>query len=113
MIDIQDILCILEVAKEKSITKAASNLFLTQSAVSQKISRTEKELGMSLFERTNRRVELTQDGIAFVNQGARLAADWEQFLSDMKKRTLKKARTLSFLRFTGIDCRFYFRISKL
>ena len=31
MIDIQDILCILEVAKEKSITKAASNLFLTQS----------------------------------------------------------------------------------
>ena len=95
MIDIQDILCILEVAKEKSITKAASNLFLTQSAVSQKISRTEKELGMSLFERTNRRVELTQDGIAFVNQGARLVADWEQFLSDMKKRTLKKEHYLT------------------
>ena len=33
MIDIQDILCVLAVAEEKSITKAAANLFLTQSAV--------------------------------------------------------------------------------
>ena len=48
MIDIQDILCVLAVAEEKSITKAAANLFLTQSAVSQKITRVEKELGMKV-----------------------------------------------------------------
>ncbi|NBH62095.1 LysR family transcriptional regulator [Anaerotruncus sp. 80] len=95
MIDIQDILCVLEVAKEKCITNAAANMFLTQSAVSQKIARTEKELGMTLFERTNRSVELTEDGMAFAKQGSHLVEEWEQFLAEMKRRTLKKEQFLT------------------
>ncbi|NCF00160.1 LysR family transcriptional regulator [Emergencia sp. 1XD21-10] len=95
MIDIQDILCVLEVAKEKSITNAAANMFITQSAVSQKIARTEKELGVTLFDRTNRSVELTEDGIAFAKQGSHLVEEWESFLAEMKKRAEKKAQFLT------------------
>ncbi len=95
MVDIQDILCVLEVAKEKSITKAAANLFLTQSAVSQKISRTEKALGLTFFDRTNRSVELTEAGAAFVKHATRMSAEYKLFLSEMKKISSKTEGTLT------------------
>lgn len=94
MIDIQDILCVLEVANEKKITKAAENLFLTQSAVSQRIARTEKALGLTLFERTNRSVELTKDGAAFVEHASHLIKEWESFLSKIQQLSSKSAQYL-------------------
>lgn len=94
MIDIQDILCVLEVANEKKITKAAENLFLTQSAVSQKIARTEKTLGLTLFERTNRSVELTKEGAAFVEHASHMVKEWEAFLSRMEELSSKSIHHL-------------------
>ncbi len=84
MIDIQDILCVLAVAEEKSITKAAANLFLTQSAVSQKITRVEKELGMILFIRNNRSVDLTDAGHYFVENADAPITSWKGFLHKME-----------------------------
>lgn len=95
MIDIKDILCALEVAKEKSITKAAANLFLTQSAVSQKISRTEKSLGLTLFERNNRSVSLTEDGAFFVEHALKMMEEWEAFLSKMTQRAEAETKYLT------------------
>lgn len=43
---------IVEVGKVKSVTKAAENLYVTQSAVSQAIKSIEKELGVQLFYRS-------------------------------------------------------------
>ena len=52
----------LAVAKHKSFTLAAEELFLTQSAVSQQIRALEAELGTSLFMRERHAVELTDAG---------------------------------------------------
>lgn len=51
-----------EVASQESLTHAAEQLFISQSAVSQTISQMERELGVRLFLRQPRGVQLTQEG---------------------------------------------------
>ncbi|MEK4248681.1 LysR family transcriptional regulator [Paenibacillus sp. FSL W7-1287] len=51
-----------EVSKQSSISKAAQELFMTQSAVSQSIQKLEKELDLVLFNRTSKGVTLTTEG---------------------------------------------------
>ena len=47
------------VAKHKSFSKAAQELFLSQPAVSQSIRQLEEQLGAQLFFRSTKKVELT------------------------------------------------------
>jgi LysR family transcriptional regulator, glycine cleavage system transcriptional activator len=49
-------------ARHLSFTKAATERFLTQSAVSRQVATLEAELGVPLFRRGHRRLELTDDG---------------------------------------------------
>lgn len=49
-------------ARHLSFTKAAAERFLTQSAVSRQVAALEEELGVALFRRRHRALELTDDG---------------------------------------------------
>ncbi len=51
------------VARRLSFSAAAQELFLTQPAISRQIKALEAELGLSLFSRGTRRVELTREGV--------------------------------------------------
>ena len=51
-------------ARHLSFTKAAAELFLTQSAVSRQIKALEDQLGVQLFERRTRALSLTPEGEA-------------------------------------------------
>ena len=51
-----------EVAKHKSITKAAEAMHLSQPALSKSIRALEEELGMTLIIRTNKTSDLTDAG---------------------------------------------------
>jgi len=66
---------IVAVAQHRSLTKAAEELFLTQSAVSQQIRRLEEELGVSVFSRTSRRVEPTAEGLVILGYAQRVLAE--------------------------------------
>ena len=59
---LQNLRYIVEVANCKSVSKAAQNLFMSQSALSTAIRETEEELGIRIFLRSNRGVVLTPDG---------------------------------------------------
>lgn len=50
------------VSRNKSFTKAAQELYMTQSAVSQSILKLEKELEIQLFYRTSKGIVLTNEG---------------------------------------------------
>jgi DNA-binding transcriptional LysR family regulator len=63
--EIRQLRAAVAVAHRLSFTAAAEALDLAQPALSQQIAALERELGVRLFERTNRRVALTDAGRAF------------------------------------------------
>ena len=62
-VTIRQLRAFLAVAQEESITRAAQRLHLTPSALSMLISTLEGELAVRLFERTTRRIVLTDAGL--------------------------------------------------
>jgi DNA-binding transcriptional LysR family regulator len=61
-----------------SFTKAAEQNFISQSAISQQIQALEKELGVILLERKNRKFTLTAAGEYFYKKSLMLTADFEK-----------------------------------
>lgn len=59
---LQNLRYIVEIANQKSFSKAAAALYMTQSALSASVKDTEEELGIQIFLRTNRGIQLTPDG---------------------------------------------------
>ncbi len=60
------------VAQHKSYTRAAKELFLTQSAVSQQMAALEEELGCDLFEQVGKKTQLTSAGEHFLTYTHRI-----------------------------------------
>lgn len=65
-------------AQAGSFTAAAEQLHLTSSAVSKAVARLEDRLGTRLFERTTRRLALTDAGAAYYRSCVRVLADLEE-----------------------------------
>src|SRR5829696_5428042 len=65
------------VAEELHFRRAAERLYVAQPAVSEQIRKLEAELDVRLFDRTNRRVEITDDGAALLEEGRRVLAQAE------------------------------------
>ena len=61
-LDSRQLRAFVTLARTGSFTRAAKELYLTQSAVSRQIRSLEEELGATLFLRGTRHVELTPDG---------------------------------------------------
>jgi len=64
--DLKQIEIFIKVAKLKSFSKAAEEIFLSQPAVSAQISSLEKELDAQLFNRSSKDIGLTEAGEAFL-----------------------------------------------
>jgi DNA-binding transcriptional LysR family regulator len=69
--DLRQMRYVVEVAREGGISRASLNLHVAQQAVSQQIKAVETALGVQLFERSHRGVELTAAGEAFVQEARR------------------------------------------
>jgi len=73
------------VAGEGSFTRAATLAGLTQSAVTRQIQGMEERLGVRLFERTTRKVRLTEAGQFLERRSVKLLANLDQTLRDLRE----------------------------
>lgn len=64
--DLQQMRYVVAVAETRNFTRAAERCSVVQSSLSHRIAGLERELGVRLFARSSRRVELTSAGEAFV-----------------------------------------------
>ncbi len=62
----------VEVAKTKSISKAAENLYMGQPNLSRAIKELEDSLGITIFSRTSKGISLTTDGQEFLQYANRI-----------------------------------------
>lgn len=67
--------CFLAVARCMSFSRAAEELFVTQTAVTYQISVLEKELSAKLFDRSRQRIALTAAGQVFVEGARRIVGE--------------------------------------
>lgn len=78
----------LAVAREENMTEAANVLHVTQPTLSRQIADLERELGVELFERTNRSCVLTSDGMRLRQRAEEILSLVEQTESEMGDREL-------------------------
>lgn len=84
----------LEIAKEKNISAAAKNLFLSQPSLSQQIINLEKEFNIPLLIRHSKSVSLTDAGEEFVLSAQRIMNEFDQLSELMQKYSLLEKGTL-------------------
>lgn len=98
--DIRQLKCFVAVAEELHFRRAGERLGLSQSALSERVSALEHELGARLFFRTTRQVSLTQAGSEFVQDANRILADIERAVSNVRHTAESDLR---HIRVSGVD----------
>jgi len=78
---------VYEVYKEKSFSKAANNLFISQPSLSSTIKRIENKIGMPIFDRSTTPVGLTECGLKYIKAAESIMAieqDFHNYLDDAR-----------------------------
>jgi DNA-binding transcriptional LysR family regulator len=78
MLDVDALIAFVAVIDAGSFSNAARELGQTPSGVSRTISRLEKRLGMTLIQRTTRRLDLTEEGQWLLGRARRVLAELEE-----------------------------------
>ncbi|WP_068187254.1 LysR family transcriptional regulator [Mycobacterium sp. UM_CSW] len=76
------------VARLKSFTQAADELSITQPALSRTIQQLEDALGVTLLDRSSRRVETTQAGRTFLDHVERVLAELERGFGAVRQQAV-------------------------
>ncbi|EED25986.1 LysR family transcriptional regulator, partial [Vibrio sp. 16] len=73
----------IDVSHTLHIRMSAQNLHLTQAAVSSRIKQLEDELGVLLFDRSNKRLKLTAEGDKLVKHANDMMAMWHKLKQEV------------------------------
>jgi LysR family transcriptional regulator, hydrogen peroxide-inducible genes activator len=93
----------VELGRMKHFTHAAERLGVAQPALSQVIAALERELGVTLFVRSSRKVEPTHAGASFLERAARILSDIDDLNDTMREHaaSIRGRVTLSTMIFFG------------
>ena len=68
---------VLEVARSSSMREASTKLYVSQPALSSSIHELEEEIGILIFERTNKGISLTDEGREFLSYAKKAVGQYE------------------------------------
>ena len=85
---------LVRVAETQSFSEAARQLGVSPSGVSKTISRLEERLGVRLFDRTTRRVAITEEGLRFYERCRQIVADIEEAQTELTEARLEPRGTV-------------------
>jgi LysR family transcriptional activator of glutamate synthase operon len=80
---INQIMLFLAIVKQKKFSRAANNMFISQSSLSKQIKAIETELDATLFSRDNHQVELTEAGKIFLPFAIKFLKDYSNMLYNL------------------------------
>ena len=81
---LQQLKYIIVIAETGSITMAAERLFIAQPSLSKAVAELEKEMGISIFNRSNRGVYLSEEGTKFLSYARQIVEQAELLESEYK-----------------------------
>ncbi len=81
---LQQLKYIIEIAETGSITMAAQRLFIAQPSLSKSVAELEKEMGITIFNRSNRGVYLSEDGTKFLSYARQIVEQTELLENEYK-----------------------------
>lgn len=76
----------LMVVDERNISRAAAKLHVSQPTISRQLSELEAELGVTLFERGQRRIELTVAGEYFAQQARQIVLLADKTVANVQRK---------------------------
>lgn len=103
--DVKQIEYIVKIAETGSITKAAEQLFITQSALNQQLLKLEQSLGVKLFIRHKHDMTPTEAGKVYLQYGRHMLQEKREaytIINDMSQNNVGKLY-FAFARERGID----------
>lgn len=83
-VSLRHLRCFVAVAATGSFTAASSRMFLTQSSLTSTIQHFEEAVGLRLFDRTTRRVLLTEEGARFLPEAEKILKELDAAIGDLK-----------------------------
>lgn len=89
MIEFNQLEHLVSIAKNKTISKAAEELLISQPGLTRSMQRLEDDLGLSLFNRKKNKIELNENG--------KLAVEFAQKLLDGREEMIKELTKMSAL----------------
>lgn len=93
MLSLPKLRSFVAVADQRRFRSAAATIGITQPALSAHIAELEKELGVSLFHRTTRRVELTSEGQRLLAKARRILFDLDTIAEELSgEASLERGR---------------------
>lgn len=101
--EIRQLRYFIAVADTLNFSRAASSVYLSQSALSRQIADLEQEVGVPLFHRSTRQVELTEAGRALQHSAKELISRWEKMLPEVRNQVSEQHRALTLT--VGTDSR--------
>ena len=93
---IDNLKCFILVAENLSFARAAEALYISQPAVTKQINALEHELGVTLFIRSTRHVELTPSGISFYKDAKDIVMKSQAAISRVQRQYANSA-SITFL----------------
>ncbi len=93
-VELRQLRYFVAVAEELHFGRAAERLHMSQSPLSRAIRELERDLGLTLFRRTTRQVELTPAGEALLERARKAIAEFDLAIEDARRAGLARAEAV-------------------